>query len=571
VFRGGFARGSASQVLGGDEPTLALLASLVRTSFLQYDREADRYRIHELLRHYGAGKLAKERTHEEEVRNLHSRHFCGWLASRKADLRGSRQGAALAEIGIELENVRSGCLWAVSHERADRIDQGLYVLGMYYRSTGALEAGEATFRTLAEELCHAVEPPIGTEMSGQWALARMYAWRSVFASLMGDTVRSQRFAQRALAILNSPTMAEQDSRAERALIWLEVGYNVRDSDPEEALVCLSRSHKLYQEIGDQAGVADALEGLGRAARNLRDLEVAERAVAESLRLRQDAGDEIGTVESMALLGQIALWEGEFAMAEDLLRRAQAIRGRDPGHYLSQTLLLAGRFEEAGRSAADSASMYLDVGQRREAAYSTAMLGQCYQHLGGYQRACAKAENALALAEGVDFGRGAGMALGLLGAVALAEGAYERARTRCEASLAVWQQSVGHPSEFEGDLACLGLSAQGSGHHDEAWEHVLSQLVWAQESRMLMPALFGLAGAARLLADEGEGERAMELYALASRYPFVANSRWFEDVAGSQMTALEARLPVAVVTAARERGQARELDATVGELLTELRR
>lgn len=162
-----------------------------------------------------------------------------------------------------------------------------------------------------------------------------------------------------------------------------------------------------------------------------------------------------------------------------------------------------------------------------------------------------------------------MALGLLGAVALAEGAYERARTQCEAGLAVWQKSVGHPSEFEGDLACLGLSAQGSGHHDEAWEHILSQLDWAQESQMLMPALFGLAGAALLLADEGEGERAIELYALASRYPFVGHSRWFEDVAGSQMTALAARLPVAVVTAARERGQARELDATVGELLTEL--
>ena len=42
--------------------------------------------------------------------------------------------------------------------------------------------------------------------------------------------------------------------------------------------------------------------------------------------------------------------------------------------------------------------------------------------------------------------------------------------------------------------------------------------------MLMPSLFGLVAAARLLADAGENERAVELYALASRYPFVANSR-----------------------------------------------
>jgi uncharacterized protein YyaL (SSP411 family) len=72
-------------------------------------------------------------------------------------------------------------------------------------------------------------------------------------------------------------------------------------------------------------------------------------------------------------------------------------------------------------------------------------------------------------------------------------------------------------------------------------------------------------------DEAQIERAVELYALASRYPFVANSRWFGDVAGSQITALAASLPeAAAVTASRERGQARDLEATVEELLSELR-
>jgi hypothetical protein len=61
-----------------------------------------------------------------------------------------------------------------------------------------------------------------------------------------------------------------------------------------------------------------------------------------------------------------------------------------------------------------------------------------------------------------------------------------------------------------------------------------------------------------------------LYTLAARNPFVASSRWFEDVAGNQITALAATLPAAVATAARERGLARDLDFTVGELLAELR-
>jgi hypothetical protein len=62
---------------------------------------------------------------------------------------------------------------------------------------------------------------------------------------------------------------------------------------------------------------------------------------------------------------------------------------------------------------------------------------------------------------------------------------------------------------------------------------------------------------------------VELYALASRYPLVANSRWFEDVAGRHIAAVAASLPPDVVAAAQARGRARDLEATVTELLVEL--
>jgi tetratricopeptide (TPR) repeat protein len=289
-----------------------------------------------------------------------------------------------------------------------------------------------------------------------------------------------------------------------------------------------------------------------------------------LRLRQEAGDGLGTGEATALLGHIALWQGDFARAEQLVRQGLTTLETTTGHWLSLAQFLAGRFEKARATAAGSIVHFFDLGQRREAAYSMVILGQCHQHLGDYQAARINAQEGLDMAESVDFPRGSGMGLWLLGAVALAEGNYDEARTRCEASLTIWQQSSGHPSEFEGELACLALAAAGMGHRDEARKHLRAQLAWAQESQMLMPALFGLAGTALLLADEGQIERAVELYALASRYPFVANSRWFEDVAGYHLTAAASTLPSAAVTAARQRGRARDLHATVSELLSELR-
>ncbi len=62
---------------------------------------------------------------------------------------------------------------------------------------------------------------------------------------------------------------------------------------------------------------------------------------------------------------------------------------------------------------------------------------------------------------------------------------------------------------------------------------------------------------------------MELYTLASRWPIIANSRWFEDVAGQHIITIAATLPPDVVTAARERGRARDLWETAAELLAEL--
>jgi hypothetical protein len=84
------------------------------------------------------------------------------------------------------------------------------------------------------------------------------------------------------------------------------------------------------------------------------------------------------------------------------------------------------------------------------------------------------------------------------------------------------------------------------------------------ARALSPLLMAL-----LLADQHEAERAVELYALAERYPFVASSRWFEDVVGQPMAVIAATLPSAVVAAAKERGRARDLQAAAKELLIEL--
>jgi len=72
--------------------------------------------------------------------------------------------------------------------------------------------------------------------------------------------------------------------------------------------------------------------------------------------------------------------------------------------------------------------------------------------------------------------------------------------------------------------------------------------------------------ARYSAETGKSEQAVEIYALASRYSFIANSRWWEDVAGKHIAVVAETLPPEVVEAARARGQARDLEeAALAEL------
>ena len=73
-------------------------------------------------------------------------------------------------------------------------------------------------------------------------------------------------------------------------------------------------------------------------------------------------------------------------------------------------------------------------------------------------------------------------------------------------------------------------------------------------------------AARKSAKEGQVERASEPYALASRYPFAANSRWLEGVIGQQIAAAAASLPPEVAQAADERSLARDLGLSQAELM-----
>jgi hypothetical protein len=157
---------------------------------------------------------------------------------------------------------------------------------------------------------------------------------------------------------------------------------------------------------------------------------------------------------------------------------------------------------------------------------------------------------------------------VLSSLDLAEGRVARAQERLQSSADIFRRrSVGLIAGWIDAL--LVYIAREQGQPEKARQYLCRALRTSAKVGGFFPAIYALPAAALLLGDEGQVEEAIELYALASHYPFVANSRWFADVAGREIALASTALSPERVDAARERGRARDLWATVEELLAEL--
>ena len=87
---------------------------------------------------------------------------------------------------------------------------------------------------------------------------------------------------------------------------------------------------------------------------------------------------------------------------------------------------------------------------------------------------------------------------------------------------------------------------------------------------IFPIMFILCGIVLDFLENGEIERAVDLPALLWKYPVVANSQWFRDIAGQEIAAAVDNLSLEIAGELQERGRDRDIWETARELLDELK-
>jgi tetratricopeptide (TPR) repeat protein len=582
LFRGGFTREAAQKVAGA---SLHDLKALADKSLLQYV-PSGRYEIHGLLRQYAAEKLDSSPDVRAVVGNRHCAYYTAALEQWEADLTGSRQQVATVEMEAESANIDAAWYWAVERAQIERLAQSMEGLAIFYWLRGRYKEGEAATQAAVSTLAAAASSLSSTSSDNLRLWIRALVWCSDFCRKLGRRERVVQLHRQAMGLLEGLGLAgqtlapslPQDIRFERALLLQSMGRAVFMSDYERGRQLHEEALALFRELDDRWRMASALDTLGRAAYHAGSPGEAQQHLAESLALYQHIGDQLGIARSMANLSLVALYEGHFEEAERLARKAiDTLRQHGSRSDLTYGLdVLGSALEGAGKFGAahavlnEALAIHTELGQRHYLAFSHAPLSRIHLHLGQYQEAQTHAQTGLANAREADIKFAVGHTLSVLGCVALAQGAYAEAHTRLQESVTVYRV-IGHWDDLSQAHTLLGCAARGLGDLRLAREYLVEALLLAARSRSPLPLLWALPVVALILADEAQVERPVELYALASRYPFVSKSCWFQDVVEREISDTAATLPLDALAAIEERGRAQDLGVTAEELLAEIKR
>ncbi len=260
IFVGGFTREAAEAVADADLGVLAALAERSLIQRLPDARGGSRFQVHELVRNYALRQVADD----GPLRARHFAYFLELLESLETSWNTKYEPLWSNPIGADLANIDAATAWA-------------------------LDGGDAE---------GALRMAVGLDVF--WIL-----------SLPSVAVRRARL-EAALALPWSPSSVI-GIRA-RAKAYHLLGMLQLPTDSEVAKGLMLRARVLFQQIGDEAGVAACIRDHGGASIGSGDPETGRRDAAESLLRYRACHDALGAAWCYWVLGAAALVLGEFTQA-----------------------------------------------------------------------------------------------------------------------------------------------------------------------------------------------------------------------------------------------------------------
>lgn len=302
VFRGGFTRDLAEVVTDAPLPLLAALSdkSLLRRTNM------GRYELHERIRQFAWRKL-----HEvQEAATISQRHLqaCLQLAQRDRPAQSeANQRSITAQLEAEQDNLHAALDWAVDHTAVDGLRLAL-ALERFWSLRGNWRAGCDWYTRLLAAL--------GDQISVEeraTALRQLGRWRYI----LGDLAAATDYFQQSL------TLCEQSGN-EAGVAEALIGLGDIASGSDQALARYEQALTIQRQLNHHAGIASALYSLASELSSRGHYAESTQRLEESLALLRLGNDHQRIANTLRLIGINTYMRGDFARAQTLYSQSMAI-------------------------------------------------------------------------------------------------------------------------------------------------------------------------------------------------------------------------------------------------------
>lgn len=353
VFRGGFHREASEEVAGA---SLEELTSLLDKSLLKRIGE-ERYDLHELVRQYAASYLQSDPEEAARTHELHSSYYAARLEGWGKKIASPKHMETLAEMDIEIDNVRLAWSWMVASRQIANIRKSLRSVWRFHDIRGRFQEGTSLMRGAAVALQTPDETEIARDPERSVVLARALAQQGYFCAYLGRYEEARDVLQESLTLLHASAdrpglaftlavlaymktrLGEFQAARERAKESLalyralghfdEMGYclvtlsyiHLSQGEYERAYDLSSEGLMISRHIGDPLAIEHCLLSLSVAASYLGRYDEAKRLAEESLQISKALNHRSGIGDALRRIGMISYKLGATERAEALLRQS----------------------------------------------------------------------------------------------------------------------------------------------------------------------------------------------------------------------------------------------------------
>ena len=441
VFAGGWTLAAAEDVGASgveDVDVLDPLTALVDKSLVSYEETngVGRYHLLETVRQYSEERLA-ERGETERVRDLHLSWCVALAEAAEPHLQGSEQGAWLAQLETDHDNLRAGLAWGLASLGGTEQEIRLAgALGWFWYVRCHWSEGRVH---LAAALAHE-----GLK-GGKRERAEALNHQGRLIRNQGDFMAAHQIFGQALTIAREIGDRKGEGSSLHELGWLAQS----QSDFAAAHSYFGLALEAAREVGDQVSEASNLHGLGCVKLALKDLEAARSDYEQALEICQRIGARSREAANLEQLGWLAAHQPGDEAARSYFEQSLAIsceigdrNGEESGlHALGWLAQGQGDFEAALLFYERSLEMDRQSGDAGSMAGNLHSLGEVRRSQGDFAAARAYFEQALEIARRIGDRKEEASWLNNLGAMAREQNRLAEARSLLRESLTLKRKQV----------------------------------------------------------------------------------------------------------------------------------